>query len=54
MASNWADFVKSDSIYNYLYNWHFINFKTGLSEADIQAYLKKDTVTDVYTKINFS
>ncbi|MBC7886337.1 MAG: S1/P1 nuclease [Ferruginibacter sp.] len=53
MASNWADFVKSDSSYNYLSNWHYINFKSGLSANEIQAYLNKDTATDAYTKINF-
>ncbi|MCW3089663.1 MAG: Nuclease [Ferruginibacter sp.] len=53
MASNWADFVKSDSSYNYLYNWHFINFKAGLNADAVQAYLDKDTATDAYTKINF-
>ncbi|RYY11958.1 MAG: S1/P1 Nuclease, partial [Chitinophagaceae bacterium] len=25
MASNWADFYKSDPAYDYLYNWHFVN-----------------------------
>ena len=53
MSSNWADFVKSDPTYNYMYNWHFINFKSGLTEAEVHAYLDKDTATDAYTKINF-
>jgi S1/P1 Nuclease len=53
MGSNWADFVKSDSTFNYLYNWHFINLKGGLTENELQAYLEKDTATDAYTKINF-
>ena len=25
ITSNWADFIKSDPNYNYLYNWHFID-----------------------------
>ncbi|MBI3233025.1 MAG: S1/P1 Nuclease, partial [Bacteroidetes bacterium] len=33
MASNWPDFIKSDPAYSYLNNWHYINFKGGLSEA---------------------
>ena len=37
MASNWGDFVKSDSTYDYLYNWHFINLKEGLTDAELQA-----------------
>lgn len=53
MSSNWADFVKSDPSYNYLYNWHFINLKAGLSEAQVDGYLAQDTATDAYTKINF-
>lgn len=53
MASNYADFIKSDSLYNYLYNWHFINLKSGLTPAQLQDYLATDTVIDVYTRINF-
>jgi len=53
MSSNWADFIKSDTSYRYLYNWHFINLDKGLSREEVQAYLRTDTVTDVYTKINF-
>jgi S1/P1 Nuclease len=53
MSGNWADFVKSDTNYNYLYNWHFINFKAGLSEAEVAAYLATDTATNAYTKIIF-
>ncbi|MEO6497614.1 MAG: S1/P1 nuclease [Mucilaginibacter sp.] len=54
MTSNWADFIKSDPAYNYLYNWHFINFKSGLQEEEVQAYLAADTAVDAYTKINFA
>ncbi|MGC4101070.1 S1/P1 nuclease [Ferruginibacter sp.] len=53
MASNWPDFIKSDPNYNYLYNWHFINIKGGLTEDSIRNYLASDTATDAYTKINF-
>jgi len=53
MSSNWADFVKSDSSYDYLYNWHFINFNSGFSQQQFQSYLDTDTATDAYTKINF-
>ncbi len=53
MSSNWADFVKSDPAYNYLYNWHFINFNSGLTQQQFQSYLDADTATDAYTKINF-
>ena len=53
MSSNWADFIKSDPAYGYLYNWHFINFKSGLTQNQFQGYLDADTATDAYTKINF-
>jgi hypothetical protein len=53
MTSNWPDFIKSDPAYSYLYNWHFIDFKAGLSQAEVQAYLDTDTATDAYTKIIF-
>lgn len=53
MSSNWADFVKSDPAYGYLYNWHFINLNGGLTEEQVKAYLDSDTATDAYTKINF-
>lgn len=53
ISSNWADFIKSDPAYNYLYNWHFINFKAGLTIDQVQTYLDSDTATDAYTKMNF-
>jgi hypothetical protein len=53
MATNWADFIKSDPAYRYLGNWHYINFKSGLSETEIKDYLKSDTATDAYTKLNY-
>lgn len=27
MTSNWPDFIKSDTTYNYLSTWHYINIK---------------------------
>ena len=27
MASNWADFIKSDSNYKYLDTWHYVNYE---------------------------
>lgn len=51
MSSNWADFIKSDPAYNYLSNWHFINFKSGLSQQQFNDFLAADTAADAYTKI---
>ena len=53
ISSNWADFIKSDSTMNYLNNWHYINVKGGMNQAEFTAYLQRDTATDAYTKLNF-
>ncbi len=53
MAANWADFIKSDSNYNYLSPWHYINLPDQLSYAQFTSYLTSDTATDAYVKINF-
>ena len=53
MAGNWADFIKSEPVYNYLGNWHFINLPAGLSPEQIDYSLQRDTVTDAYTRILF-
>ncbi|HET9433940.1 MAG TPA: S1/P1 nuclease, partial [Chitinophagaceae bacterium] len=53
MTSNWADFIKSDSTFNYLNPWHYINVKQGLSQTEFNTVLQNDTVTDAYTKLNF-
>jgi hypothetical protein len=53
MASNWADFIKSDTSYRYLSPWHYADFPGGLSYEQMKEELKKDTTTDAYTKLNF-
>lgn len=53
MSANWADFIKSDTALSYLSPWHYMDVKGGLSYAEFQSYLKNDTVTDAYTKLNF-
>lgn len=50
MCSNWADFVKSDSSYDYLGPWHYVNFVSGLSKDDVYAYLHNDSLVNAYTK----
>ena len=52
MASNWADFIKSDSSYNYISSWHYINMDSGLTKTQVKQYLQTDTATDLYTKMN--
>lgn len=53
MASNWADFIKSDTAYKHIDPWHYINFEKGLNYQQIQQFLKKDTAVDAYTRLNF-
>ena len=53
MTSNWADFIKSDPQYKYLSTWHYVDFDKEYSYPQMQAFLKQDTATDAYTKLNF-
>ncbi|MFT3979190.1 MAG: S1/P1 nuclease [Ferruginibacter sp.] len=53
MCSNWADFIKSDSTYNYLSKWHYVNLATGLSKEQVVDYLHNDSLVNIYTKINW-
>jgi hypothetical protein len=50
MASNWADFVKSDSSYDSLYNWHFVNLPAGLDKDGVFSYLEREKEPNVYNK----
>ncbi len=52
IASTWADFVRPESTFRYLHNWHYINLDRGYSYSQLQEVLKKDTSTNAYTKIN--
>jgi len=52
LSTTWADFIRSDSNYNYLSPWHYVNFAPGLDFAGFNAFLKQDTAVDAYTKIN--
>jgi hypothetical protein len=52
MASNWADFIKSDRSYDSLGSWHYINLKSGMSDDQLMEYLKKDQAVDLFTKLN--
>lgn len=53
IASTWADFIKSDTAYKYLNTWHYCDFAKGLTYDQLKKELKKDTVKDAYTAINF-
>jgi hypothetical protein len=53
MASNWADFIKSDTAYKYLEPWHYIDIKDSLTADQVKVLLQSDTATDAYVKIQF-
>lgn len=53
MSSNWADFIKSDSTYDYLEAWHYADFTKGLDRTRFMNELKADTAVDAYTRLNF-
>jgi len=53
MASNWADFIKSDSTYNYISSWHYVNLDKELNREQVLTFLKNDTSTNIYTRMNF-
>lgn len=53
MASNWADFIKSDSSYNYLSNWHYANFMDNMDYQMLKTALEKETGTNIYNRIQF-
>ncbi|MDB4925463.1 S1/P1 nuclease [Mucilaginibacter sp.] len=53
MASNWADFIKSDPTYSYLYNWHFVDFERPMSYPEMTEFLEHDNNVDAYTKLKF-
>jgi len=51
MASNWPDFIKSDSTYNYLSSWHYVNLPAGLDHEGVFNFLDTDKQANVYHKI---
>lgn len=50
MASNWGDFIKSDSNFDSLYNWHFVNLPAGLNKEGVFSYLETEKEPNVYNK----
>ncbi|TDG37644.1 S1/P1 Nuclease [Pedobacter changchengzhani] len=51
MCANWGDFIKSDSSYNYMYNWHFVNFPAGLNKEGVFNILETEKSPNIYNKI---
>jgi hypothetical protein len=53
LASNWADFIKSDPNYHYLSSWHYADLNKKYTYPDLVEFLKQDTATDAYTKMRY-
>lgn len=51
MSANWADFIKSDTSYNYLGPWHYVNLPANLDQQGVAIFLKNDKSPNVYNKI---
>jgi len=52
MTANWADFIKSDTTYNYLNNWHYVNLPENLSKSDVFSFLDNQQGANIYNKLN--
>ena len=52
MTANWADFIKSDTSYNYLSNWHYVNLPADLSQTDVYRFLDNQPGPNIYNKTN--
>lgn len=51
MASNWADFVKSDTSYKYLDSWHYVNIPSGLDRQGFDAFLVSEkNISNIHNK----
>ncbi len=51
ICSNWPDFIKSDTSYNYLSSWHYVNIPGGLDQNGVFNFLDTDKEANVYNKI---
>ncbi len=50
MVANWADFIKSDSTYNYTHDWHFVNLPENLTYAEAFAFLQNTNDNNIYSQ----
>lgn len=51
IASNWPDFIKSDTTYNYLTSWHYVNIPGDLDQNGVFNFLETSKEPNVYNKI---
>ena len=47
MASNWMDEIRSDSIYNYAEDWHFVTIPQGKTYAETKKNPKGDVIQTI-------
>ncbi len=52
MASNWPDFIKSDTSFNYMGAWHYVNLPAGLDQQGVYQFLNQEKAPNVYTQVN--
>jgi len=53
IASNWADFIKSDPNYSFMSPWHYIDLNKKYTYPELVDFLKQDTNVDAYTKMHY-
>lgn len=53
MSSNWADFIKSDTNFRYLNEWHYVDVDKGLDAEQMAAALEKNTTVNAYSRLKF-
>jgi hypothetical protein len=53
MASNWPDFIKSDTNYKYLNPWHYVDIEKNLAFDAAVDSMKADTSVNAYNRILF-
>lgn len=51
MASNWADFIKSDTAYKHIDSWHYVNIPAGLDQQGVFNFLSGNVEANVYSKV---
>jgi len=51
MAANWPDFIKSDTTFNYLSAWHYVNLPGGLDQQGVYQFLNTEKGPNVFNKI---
>ncbi len=50
IAANWSDFVRSDTSYNYMNSWHYVNLDPDMSKVELFNLLEKDAKPNVFNK----